>query len=307
MKTKTDMKKMVYMALVVVLSACSTPEVQHVFGRFAPDRRDDFAWENEFAAYRMYGPELAKIENPSNGVDIFMKNTPAFVIDTFFYYYNKEERPYHVQHGYGFDGYKVAHTPGMGGFVVVADSTVFVGGHYDTWEILEQTNDRLRFHLHYDSLYVAGDVLQEDIYITCQSGNVLNKAEVVLSGNTTHTIQAGTGLWLHDSIGTLAMANNLITYTETAMSDPGAVRLNAKWYGITDLGETHEAVYMPTATSCAQWPNHIAVLAQPYQLGDTITYYFGGCWSGWTDGERSIPTAEDWKQFVNNEINNIEK
>ena len=34
------------------------------FGRFVPERKDDFAWENDFAAYRMYGPALAK-ENPS--------------------------------------------------------------------------------------------------------------------------------------------------------------------------------------------------------------------------------------------------
>jgi len=296
---------MLYMALVVVLSACFTPEVQHVFGRFAPDRKDDFAWENEFAAYRMYGPALAEVENPSNGVDIFMKNTPAFVIDTFFYYYNKEERPYHVQHGYGFDGYKVAHTPGLGGLAVVVDSTVYVGGHYDTWEILEQTNDRLRFHLHYDSLNIADEILQEDIYITCESGKVLNQAQVVLSGISTHAIQLGTGLWLHDSIGAITGEDGLVTYTETAMSDPGAVRLNAKWYGYTDLGQTHEAIYMPSATAYHIYANHIAVLACPYQIGDTITYYFGGCWSGWSDGEHSITTSEEWINYIKQEIQTI--
>jgi len=301
------MKKMFYMALAVVLSACSTPEVQHVFGRFAPDRRDDFAWENEFAAYRMYGPALALIENPSNGVDIFMKNTPAFVIDTFFYYYNAEDRPYHVQHGYGFDGYKVAHTPGMGGVAVVVDSTVYVGGHYSTWEILDQNNNLLKFRLHYDSLYVAGQILQEDIIITCSSGKVLNKAQVVLSGDSVMEMQLGTGLWLHDSIGEIMVGQDKVYYTETAMSDPGAVRLNAKWYGITDLGQTHEAIYMPGAEHYAQFDNHIVVLSKPYHLGDTVTYYFGGCWSGWSDGERSIPTAQAWQEWMDNEIETLEK
>ncbi|MBV5342917.1 DUF4861 family protein, partial [bacterium] len=36
--------------------------------RFVPERKDDFAWENDLAAYRMYGPALAN-EKPSNGVD----------------------------------------------------------------------------------------------------------------------------------------------------------------------------------------------------------------------------------------------
>jgi len=297
------MKKMFYMALVVLLSACSTPDVQRVFGRFAPDRKDDFAWENEYAAYRMYGPALALVENPSNGVDIFMKNTPAFVIDTFYYYYNAEQRPYHVQHGYGFDGYKVAHTPGMGGLVAVVDSVVYVGGHYDTWEILEQTNTLLRFRLHYDSLNVAGDILQEDIIITCESGKVLNRAQVVLSGESTHAMELGTGLWLHDSIGDIVTEADRILYTETAMSDPGAVRLNAKWYGYTDLGQTHEAIYMPAAVHNGLYDNHVAVLTAPYQMGDTITYYFGGCWSGWSDGERTMATAQEWRECVNENIN----
>jgi hypothetical protein len=37
-----------------------TPTTAKTFGRFVPERKDDFAWENDFAAYRMYGPALAK-------------------------------------------------------------------------------------------------------------------------------------------------------------------------------------------------------------------------------------------------------
>ena len=29
-----------------------------VYGRYVPERKDDFAWENEYAAFRMYGPAL---------------------------------------------------------------------------------------------------------------------------------------------------------------------------------------------------------------------------------------------------------
>ncbi|MCQ2343124.1 MAG: DUF4861 domain-containing protein [Paludibacteraceae bacterium] len=299
------MRKVLYMALTAMLCACSAPEVQHVYGRYVPERKDDFAWENEFAAYRMYGPELAKFENPSNGIDIFMKNTPAFVIDTFFYYYVNEERPYHVQHGYGFDGYKVAHTPGMGGVAAVVDSAVYVGGHYDQWQILEQNNDMIRFQLHYDSLNIAGDILQEDIIITCESGKVLNRAQVVVYGESDKAIRLGTGLWLHDSIGTLCGQKGLLLYTENAMSDPGAVRLNKKWYDCDYLGETHEAVYMPSAGEYTLYDNNIAVLSQPYTLGDTITYYFGGCWSGWTDGEKAFPKHDDWKAYIQNEIQKL--
>ena len=63
------MKKVLFIiATLVSLTACQ-PEGQRVFGRFVPERKDDFAWENEYAAFRMYGPALAP-ENPSNGVDM---------------------------------------------------------------------------------------------------------------------------------------------------------------------------------------------------------------------------------------------
>ncbi len=293
-----QLQSILYFGLMGLLSACSAPEVQRVYGRYVPERKDDFAWENEFAAYRMYGPELAKYENPSNGIDIFMKNTPAFVIDTFFHYYTTEDRPYHVQHGYGFDGYKVAHTPGIGGVAAWIDSTIYVGGPYSTWEIIEQNNNLFKFRLHYDSLNIAGDILQEDITVTCEAGKVLNKAEVVLSGQTDKHFCLGAGLWLHDSIGTWHFADGLLTYTENAMSDPGAVRLNKKWYDIDYLGETHEAIYVPNQ-QMVSLPGNVFAIGSEYTIGDTLTYYFGGCWSGWTDGTLSFPTHEEWNRYIN--------
>lgn len=301
---QVSVRNILLAGLTGLLCACSAPDVQRVYGRYVPERKDDFAWENEFAAYRMYGPELAKYENPSNGIDIFMKNTPAFVIDTFFYYYTTEERPYHVQHGYGFDGYKVAHTPGMGGVAAWVDSTVYVGGPYDTWEIIEQTNTLFKFRLHYDSLNIAGNILQEDITITCESGKALNKAEVVVSGTSDIPFCLGAGLWLHDSIGEWDCADGLVTYTENAMSDPGAVRLNKKWYDIDYLGETHEAIYVQGKDKILM-PGNVLVIGGEYTLGDTLTYYFGGCWSGWTDGEMSFPTHADWKQYISEQIKQL--
>src|ERR1035437_309141 len=50
------------------------------FARFVPERKDDIAWENDMAAYRMYGPALAN-ENPSNGVDYWAKCTNNLVVD----------------------------------------------------------------------------------------------------------------------------------------------------------------------------------------------------------------------------------
>ena len=295
----------IIVSLLLCLTACQQEAAQpKVYGRFVPERKDDFAWENEYAAYRFYEPALAP-ENPSNGVDIFMKNTPAFVLDTFFYNYVHFKTPYHVQHGIGFDGYKVAHTTGCGGPAIVVDDSLYVGNQFDSWEILEQTPTKLVFRLHYNSIRIAETYYSEDITITSCAGKILNRADLTLLPLEENIpMSVGVGLYLHDSIGNLTFSDNGLTvYTETALSDPGAVRLNKKWYNNVDLGQTHEAIYLPEATQRIIANTAVAVV--DLMPGETVTYWFGGCWDRWTDGKQSFPTQEDWLKAIQAEINEL--
>ena len=79
------MKRYLFIILALLsLTACHQQAVQpKVYGRYVPERKDDFAWENEFAAWRMYGPAL-KAENPSNGVDLWLKASPELIVDSFY-------------------------------------------------------------------------------------------------------------------------------------------------------------------------------------------------------------------------------
>lgn len=301
------MKKIVYCIVALCCLTACQPKTQRVYGRFVPERKDDFAWENEYAAYRLYGPAL-RPENPSNGVDIFMKNTPTFVLDTFFYNYVNYHIPYHVQHGIGFDGYKVAHTTGCGGLAVVVNDTLYVGDAYDRWEILEETPTKFRFRLHYDSLNIAGNIFREELTVTACAGTPLNRAEVILTpyGEFSFiSLRVGAGLYLHDSIGEYHFLTDehAITYTETALSDPGAVRLNRKWYDNTNLGQTHEAIIVPGSTQSIIANTAVALV--DYTPGKKLTYWFGGCWNRWTDGKQSFPTHEMWTKTIKKEAKKL--
>jgi len=33
-------------------------------------------------------------------------------------------------------------------------------------------------------------------------------------------------------------------------------------------------------------------------LGDTLTYYFGGQWSKWSDGEQTLAQDDEWWQVI---------
>ena len=277
------MKKIVFFALMVLtLTACQKEAVQpKVYGRYVPERKDDFAWENEYAAFRMYGPAL-RPENPSNGVDLWLKASSELVVDSFYYREHVLGLPYHINYGKGLDCYKVGHTCGAGGLVVIANDTTWIGGAYDRWEILEQTPERLVFRLEYDSLKVGESVLKEQITITAEAGEPMNKAEVVITGEYEGEMLVGGGIYMHDTIDHFEVYEELGTvfYEEDALSDKTAAQMNYDYNGSTSQGRIYLTVRTPEATiTDIQDGNLVAV--KPYHLGDTLTYFFGATWSEW--------------------------
>ncbi len=279
------MKKYLFIIFALLsLTACHKEAVQpKVFGRYVPERKDDFAWENEYAAFRMYGPAL-KAENPSNGVDLWLKASPELIVDSFYYREHVLGLPYHINYGKGLDCYKVGHTCGAGGLIVLANDTTYIGGPYDRWTILEQTPERFVFRLEYDSLLVAGHILQETITITAEADEPMNRAEVVLTGSYDGELLVGGGIYMHDTIDHFEVYEELGTvyYEEDALSDKTAAQMNYDFNGSTSQGRIYLTVRTPDATvTDIQDGNLIAV--KDYQLGDTLTYFFGATWSEWKE------------------------
>jgi len=298
-----------------------------VYGRYVPERKDDFAWENEYAAFRMYGPAL-RPENPSNGVDLWLKKSPELVVDSFYYREHVLGKPYHINYGKGLDCYKVGHTAGCGGLVVIRGQKsavsgqqdavssqrsvvsdqlsaisdqpqLYVGGAYDRWKILEQTSDKFVFQLEYDSLQVGDKKLQATIKITAEAGQMLNRADVVLYGEYNDELWLGGGIYLHDSVDNVYTneQSGVIAYAEDALSDKTAAKMNYEYNGSTSQGRSYIAIVTPNGG----WQDIVdgtLFSVQPYKTGDTLTYYFGACWSEWSDGEKSFPTDESWFKAI---------
>ena len=279
------MKKLFLIGLVALtLTACHKEAVQpKVYGRYVPERKDDFAWENEYAAFRMYGPAL-RPENPSNGVDLWLKSSPELVVDSFYYREHVLGLPYHINYGKGLDCYKVGHTCGCGGMVVIANDTTWIGGAYDRWEILEQTPDKFVFRLEYDSLLVAGHILHESITITAEAGQQQNKAEVVLTGDYSGEMLVGGGIYLHDTVDFYLTIPEVgyVFYEEDALSDKTAAKMNYEYNGSTTQGRVQISVKTPGATLTEIRDGNL-IAVRPYELGDTLTYYFGATWSEWSE------------------------
>lgn len=290
-----------FIGVLFCLTACHKEAVQpKVYGRYVPERKDDFAWENEYAAFRMYGPAL-RPENPSNGVDLWLKASPELVVDSFYYREHVLGLPYHINYGKGLDCYKVGHTCGAGGLVAMIDDDpsdkIYVGGAYDRWQILEQTPEKIVFKLEYDSFEINGHVLQESITITAEAGKMLNRADVVLSGEYAYEgfLWLGGGICIHDSVDHVYTDDNrgIAAYAEDALSDKTAAKMNYDYNGSTSQGRNYIAVVIPNGAS-TKIRDGILYAVRPYNIGDTLTYYFGACWSEWSNGEQKFATDRDW-------------
>lgn len=254
------------------------------FGRYVPERKDDFAWENDFAAYRMYGPALAA-ENPSNGVDYWAKKTDELIVDEFYNGELKNGLSYHRDRGHGLDFYKVAHTLGCGGVALYANNKLWVGNHYDTYQVLENGPLRTVFQLIYNSVNVGEDTYKATVTITAEAGSLLNKAVVSYEGKD-QPLQIATGIYIHDGKGILISnyADGLLAYAEDAVSEFKE-----------PSGRNYVGVVIPGKNFTAKNEDNHALLLSNYQQGKHFTYYFGGGWNQW-----KFPTDADWFKAVEN-------
>jgi hypothetical protein len=253
------------------------PVTAKTHARHVPERKDDFAWENDWAGYRMYGPALAP-ENPSNGVDLWLKCTDSLVMDRF--YADELERgiSYHVNHGLGLDCYAVGHTMGAGG-IAPYTTQAWVGNHYDRWEVEAAGPLRSIFTLTFDSIRVDTAFYKETLTITSDAGSPMNKAQVRFEGPGT-SLNLAAGIFLHKEKGKLFSdeSGQVIAYAENAVSDAGV-----------PAGQNYVGVYIPGADGGPVEKNDHFMLLSDYTVGKDFTYYFGGTWSQW-----KISTADDW-------------
>jgi hypothetical protein len=248
--------------------------------RYVPERKDDFAWENDLAAYRMYGPALAA-ENPGNGVDLWLKRTDELIVDKFYHDELHDGLSYHVDHGLGLDCYSVGHTLGAGG-ISPYTSRLWVGSHYTAQQVAFTGPLRSEFTLTYDSVQVDGRTYRQSLTVTVDAGSLLNKALVTYEGEDT-PFNLAAGIFLHNEEGAEFISKEYpaIAYAEQAVSDAGL-----------PAGRNYAAVCMPGGKDTAHVDKHL-ILTTAYKPGDTLTYYFGGGWSKW-----KFASDDDWFKAV---------
>jgi hypothetical protein len=164
-------------------------EDYRVYARFVRERQDDFAWENDVVAFRMYGQALetfAKEPLTSSTVDAWVKRTRHLVLND---WYLVDD--YHRDHGEGGDFYSAGRSRGCGGSGLVVDGALAVSKNFRSSRVLASGPLRVVFELAYPEWEKPGLKVTEVKRVPLDAGSHFNRFESLYTADGDVTWAAG--------------------------------------------------------------------------------------------------------------------
>ena len=300
-------------------------------GRCYPERLDDIAWENDKAAYRVYGPALQRSGERGFGYDILTKSVSYPVLEE---RYRKELEPlarkqikelresgkhheadsigraisYHIDHGNGMDCYSVGPTLGGGTSALLVDSSLVYPYCYREYQILDNGPLRFTVRLEFNPLTVASDSnVIETRVISLDKGSYLNKT-ILSYQHLSEPCQLATGIVVHPQNPDGAWIGKdraIIAYadsTDRVNAGNGVIHVGALltksplWKGVRWFNE-QEKQFSPGALG------HVMMISD-YKPGKPLVYYWGSSWSksGFSTQEEWVNYLEDYDKFLSSPL-----
>ena len=248
-----------------------------VYSRHVPERADDYAYENNLVAGRIYGPALS--DPRTFGPDIWLKCTDRLIVDE---WYAKAD--YHHNHGDGMDCYKVANTLGGGALAPYVGEKIVIGDNYARQERICNGPIRTKAVLTYPAFDVDGKPVTAVKEISLDANTRFLKTSTWFDSPDTAAIPAVLGAVLHDVVSRTD-GDNFIAFTEKASDSAEPERDGNISIGLViDVAEPVE---------CAATMDGHAVLKTSVQPGKRFDVWTG---SGWSQG--GIESPESWAKAV---------
>jgi hypothetical protein len=274
-----------------------------VYGRWVPEREDDFGWENDRIAYRIYGPKLEIDEPAGSGVDVWPKRTTRLIINKWYQLAQSINGAYyHTDHGEGLDCYKVGKGQGCGGTALWLDGKRLTTGihGWKTQTVIANGPVRMMFELTYAPIDVNGVGVSETKRITLDAGQSLNHYQstftadkpvanlAVLSGIVEHQDRPY-HTQMHKDEGWM-------TYWD-AGDGPGETKPPAS----APDGHVGCAVVMPAAqVSDTFEADHNMEMSTAFRSAATVDFWAGAGWdkSGFADYAAWNAYVGDWAKRI---------
>jgi hypothetical protein len=249
------------------------------YGRFVRERRDDFAWENDRVAHRMYGKALetwAREPLTSSAVDVWFKRTRRLVIND---WYMADD--YHRDLGEGADMYSAGTSRGCGGNGIWDAGKLSTSSNFVDSRVLANGPIRVMFELMYPAFDAAGTRVTEIKRITLDAGQNLNRFESRYAGTPAAPKMQAAGIKKNPgSMVAQDRARGLLRTWEPVKAD-------GSHFGCGVIVDPAQLAEFAEADG-----NVLAVTALP--AGSAVTYYAG---SGW-DRSGDFKTVEDWDRYL---------
>ncbi|SMO48660.1 DUF4861 family protein [Solitalea koreensis] len=252
------------------------PFAVKTYCRYVPERKDDFAWENDRIAFRAYGKALEGTKDDAYGLDIWAKRTDRMILNERY-----KRGDYHVDHGDGLDYYHVGFSLGAGTMSPFVNDTIWFSKNYHRYEILDNGPLRSTFRLYYDEWKAGGIPVKATKTISLDAGSQLNRIDVQ-----------------YDFPGT----NLPVTIGITKRTEPGVISLNEQ-KGIMAYWEPTHGVDGTTGVGCIMpnsvkemkvYKQHLLSITEviPNQI---YTYFQGAAW----DKAGKVTNESEWFKYLN--------
>ncbi|MEG1700848.1 MAG: DUF4861 family protein [Alistipes sp.] len=248
------------------------------FGRAVPERFDDYAWENNKVAYRLYGPALETAEGQllvTPGIDVWVKCREKLVIDEWY-----AKRDYHHNYGDGMDCYKVGLTLGGGASAPFVDGKLWLSRNYATQQTLDNGPIRTTVKLTYAPFDVNGTAVSLTKIISLDANQRFNRMENIYEGVFSE-LPIAAGFVRHD-VKTVSTGEGWMALCEATSDTKDPVR----------DGDIYVGIILPEAQMLPDSVGH-ALAVKSVKAGQPLTYYAG---TGWSQG--GIDDMAEWLEKI---------
>lgn len=248
------------------------------YARYVPERKDDFAWENDKIAFRAYGKALEHTNEDAYGLDVWVKRTDRLVLNE---RYKRNE--YHIDHGDGMDYYHVGFSLGAGNMAPYVKDSIYYSANYRQWKVLDNGPLRSTFQLSYDSWNAGGINVKATKIISLDAGSQLNKIENIYSFDSEKPLPVVVGIIKRPETGTISLneQQGVMGYWEPVHGPDGTT-------GVGALLTTPVSNMMVTSKQ---------ILAKTTVKNNVpVVYYTGAAW----DKAGIITNAKQWQNYLNN-------
>ncbi|MGD9109534.1 MAG: DUF4861 family protein, partial [Phycisphaerales bacterium] len=254
---------------------------------FVPQRKDDFAWENDRIAFRMYGPELQRTELTSSGIDVWVKSVRYPVMEKL---YSEGDKYYHYDNGEGFDFYTVGESLGCGGLGALKGNKIYRSENFVSWKLITNGPIRSVFELTYKPWKLGDKISGEKKRISLDLGSNFNFIESSFSSDVDDAAIV-TGI-VNCTLG----GNAVFGEDKTWLS---------YWHNPDETnGSIGCTVILPKGAAkneSANIDNH-SLLCVKLSNSRSVAYYAGACWSKGAD----FISEEEWLKHVQKKVRLIE-